>query len=351
MSYSDLTEGERAHWDEYETLRQITDWPGFDEAQDIRKHDARDWLVAKRKDIWRLAQPKSEGGDGQGWDHANRRERYEFLKDDNLNSGAPKHEVRLPAPGSCTDTEKVYIEEREGYLTFGSTTDAQKERKLENSDWLVARRKDLWHLMEDDPDGNGPNDRKARYDALCIATRHDCATFEKWDEEHNKWGQPYTEQDSGTSGRSACKDWLDSYLGVHENPDGSNRGSPQPDKWENRVYGSSGVPWCACFAGCSSWDNGVSGSVTAGVYNNTQMAKQGQGIYRGYTTDPSKVHAGDHAFISDDHTGVIYDRDTGQTVEGNTSASGGSQWNGGQVAKKTRGWGYWTGFGLVRYPE
>jgi hypothetical protein len=189
MSYSDLTEGERAHWDEYETLRQITDWPGFDEAQDIRKHDARDWLVAKRKDIWRLAQPKSEGGDGQGWDHANRRERYEFLKDDNLNSGAPKHEVRLPAPGSCTDTEKVYIEE------------------------------------------------------------------------------------------------------------------------------------------------------------------QGQGIYRGYTTDPSKVHAGDHAFISDDHTGVIYDRDTGQTVEGNTSASGGSQWNGGQVAKKTRGWGYWTGFGLVRYPE
>jgi hypothetical protein len=38
-------------------------------------------------------------------------------------------------------------------------------------------------------------------------------------------------------------------------------------------------------------------------------------------------------------------------VEGNTSASGGSQWNGGQVAKKTRGWGYWTGFGLVRYPE
>jgi hypothetical protein len=84
-----------------------------------------------------------------------------------------------------------------------------------------------------------------------------------------------------------------------------------------------------------------------------QLAKQGKGIYKGWTTDPSKVHAGDHAFIGDDHQGVIYDRDTGETIEGNTSSgSGGSQWNGGQVAKRNRGWGYWTsGFGLVRFPD
>jgi hypothetical protein len=39
------------------------------------------------------------------------------------------------------------------------------------------------------------------------------------------------------------------------------------------------------------------------------------------------------------------------TIEGNTSASGGSQWNGGQVAKKQRGAGYWTGYGLVRFTD
>ena len=87
--------------------------------------------------------------------------------------------------------------------------------------------------------------------------------------------------------------------------------------------------------------------------NNTSLAKSGQGIYRGYTTDPSKIHAGDHAFIGSDHTGVIYDRESGVTIEGNTSpGSEGSQYNGGCVAKRDRGWGYWTaGFGLVRYDD
>src|SRR4029077_21017624 len=96
------------------------------------------------------------------------------------------------------------------------------------------------------------------------------------------------------------------------------------------------------------WDNGVKGSGTAGVYNNVQLAKQGSGIYRGWTNDPSKLRAGDHCFIGSDHTGVVYDADAGLTIEGNTSSSGGSQWNGGEVAKKNRGWCYWsTGVGVV----
>jgi hypothetical protein len=102
---------------------------------------------------------------------------------------------------------------------------------------------------------------------------------------------------------------------------------------------------------CSAWDAGIAGAGTAGVWNNTEMAKKGMGIYRGFTTDPSKVRAGDHAFISDKHTGVIYEADdkTPTTIEGNTSpTSGGSQYDGGVVAKKTRPAGYWTGYGLVR---
>ena len=81
MAYSDLTATERHYWDENGTLRPITDWEGFTEAQQNRKQAARDWLVNQRKEIWRLAQPKSEGGDGGGWSKNNRQARYDQLKD------------------------------------------------------------------------------------------------------------------------------------------------------------------------------------------------------------------------------------------------------------------------------
>jgi len=352
MSYGDLTEGEQAHWNEYTNLRQISDWPGFDDAQNQRRDDSRKWLQDRRQYISDLANGKVEG-EKAGWDVANRKARYDFLADSNLNCGAPKHEVRLPCSGSATDTEKVYIEEREVYLAFGSTTDQQKARKQANVDWLVARRKSLWHLMQDDASKNKANDRQTRYDNLCIATHHGSA-YEKWDKDHNKWGQPYTpdEPSKGGGTRSDCKRWLDSYVGTSENPKGSNKGNPQPSKWQQRVYGSDGVPWCACFAVCAAWDNGVTGSGTAGVANNTELAKQGKGIYKGFTTDVSRVHAGDHAFKGSDHTGVVYDVASMTFVEGNTSGSTseGSQWNGDLVAKKQRH-GYWTGYGIVRFPD
>lgn len=336
-NYGDLTEGEQAHWNEYTNLRQISDWPGFDETQDLRRADSKKWLNDKMAELVILA--KEDGG----WDKNNRGKRYDYLS--TQNSGSPKHEYRLPCSGSATDTEKVYIEEREVYLIFESTTEEQKTRKTANLNWLQDRRKQLWHLMKDDPENNKANDRQTRYDNLCIATHHG-EVWEDYKNSHNKYGEPLKEESD--SKRSNIKKWLDSKIGIHENPDGSNKGSPEPSGWQNRVYGDDGVPWCACFAVCSAWDNGVSGSGTAGVYNNVQLAKQGKGIYKGWTMDPSKVHAGDHAFIGSDHTGVIYDRETGTTVEGNTSNSG-SQWNGGSVVKKNRGWGYWSaGFGIIR---
>jgi hypothetical protein len=70
--------------------------------------------------IWRAA-----GGDGgKGWGNLKRRARYEFLKDANLNSGAPKHEVRLPCTGAATPTERVYIEEREVLAVAGDARGA-----------------------------------------------------------------------------------------------------------------------------------------------------------------------------------------------------------------------------------
>jgi hypothetical protein len=336
-NYGDLTEGEQCTFDEYTNLRAISDWPGFDDAQDDRRAESRQWLLERQDYIYALALGLVLG-ETPGWDTANRGQRYDYLS--TLNSGAPKHEVRLPCSGSATNSEKSYIEEREVYLAFASAYETQTARKQANVDWLVTQRKKLWHLMADDPDGNGPNDRQTRYENLCIAT-HYGQVYIDWDAAHNKWGQPHSENT-----RDAIKQWLDGHIGVHEAPDGSNKGEAQPSTWQRRVYGSDGVPWCACFSVCSAWDNGVSGTGTAGVANNTELAKRGEGIYRGFTTDPSKVRVGDHAFIGSDHTGVIYATD-GTTVEGNTSNSG-SQFNGGQVVKKNRGWAYWTGFGLIR---
>ena len=208
-TYGDLTKAERAHWDEYQTLREISDWAGFDAAQEQRKEAARKWLVEKRKEIWRVAQKKPKG-DGKGWNHANRRERYDMLRDENLNKGAPKHEVRLPAPAVCTNAEKVYIEEREGYLAFASTTTEQKQRKLDNLAWLVTRRKQLYRLIKDD----STEGRERRYDALCIATSHG-QVYKTWDKKHNKWGVPYGDEVEG-GGRQGIVRWAEKYIGVGE---------------------------------------------------------------------------------------------------------------------------------------
>lgn len=348
-SYGVLTDAEKTTFDEYTNLRGISDWPGFDGAQDQRRADARAWLLDRQDYIVRLANGEVSG-EKAGWDTASRGKRYDYLS--TLNSGSPKHEVRLPCSGTATDAEKSYIEEREVYLAWTSAYDAQKARKQANVDWLVEQRKKLWHLMKDDAAKNKVNDRQTRYDNLCIATHHGSA-YDEWNRTHNKWGQPYSTS-KGTT-REKISAWLDKYVGTVENPKGSNTGSPQPSEWQRRVYGDDGVPWCACFSVCSAWDNGISGSGTASVYQNVQLAKNGQGIFKGWTSDPSKVRPGDHMFRGSDHTGVA--RGTLQAngqllgVEGNTSGStsSGDQWNGDLVAKKTRDASYWTaGFGLVR---
>jgi hypothetical protein len=44
-----------------------------------RRSQLRALMKAQRKRIWRAAQPRAQGGDGRGWDHANRRARYRSL--------------------------------------------------------------------------------------------------------------------------------------------------------------------------------------------------------------------------------------------------------------------------------
>ncbi len=343
-TYGDLLSDERAHWDEYQTLREITDWPQFDAAQQSRKEAARAWLVNRRKTIWRLAQPKKDGGDGKGWNVNNRRDRHAFLKDENLNNGAPKHEVRLPAPGVCTDTEKVYIEEREGYLAFATVSPEQKARKQANVDWLVARRKQVYHLIHDEGETPG---RLRRYEALCIATHHG-KVYQEWDKNHNKWGVPLRPELDKT-GRDEIVAWCESFLGVKEHPAGSNKGEPQPSGWQRDVFGRDGVPWCACFTVSSGRAVGIEGSGTASVQENVNLARKGQGMWRGYTTDPSRVRPGDHAAVisTSTHTEVVVGPSPWDCIGGNTGPSNIS--NGGMVMRTNRR-GMIVGWLLIREP-
>jgi hypothetical protein len=347
-NYGDLTEAEQTTYDEYTNLRGISDWPGFDAAQDGRRSDSRRWITDRMTYLEALAAGQVEGEE-PGWDVGDRGKRYDYLS--TLNSGSPKHEVRLPCSGTATDAEKSYIEEREVYLSFASATDAQRARKQANADWLVAQRQKLYRLMKDDPGGNKANDRQLRYDNLCIATHHG-DVYRAWDKEHNKWGEPYPEPKIDQ--RQEIMRWCESHLGISERPSGSNKGHPQPSKWQQRVYGDDGVPWCACFAVCSAWDNGVTGKGTASCAINIDLARKGQGIYKSYTTDATKAKRGDHFFMGANHTGVVRsDNCTASnipTYEGNTSpGSEGSQYNGGTTAKRVRSKsGGVTGFGLLR---
>jgi hypothetical protein len=348
MAYSDLWDTERAHWDEFTRLREISDNEGFSGAQNTRKTQSKQWLKDRRAHIKEQAEAEQNG-----WEKENRKARYDQLAEDKLNSGACQRKAKLPK-GNSWNAEKVLIREREMWWQVQSTTDKQKQRKKDCTNELVERRKRIWREAEgsvetDAGPGWDKKNREERYDNLCVATKYGSA-YEDWQKGHNDHtGEPNKPK---SSQRQRVVENCRKHLGVSESPPNSNRGSPQPDGWENRVYGSSGVPWCACFAVCMAWDVGVGGSGTASVYQNTQLAKQGSGIYKGYTTDGRKAKRGDHAFLSDNHTGVVVeDGDGWHCIEGNTSpGSEGSQYNGGCVAEKQRGSDI-TGWGLVEFDD
>jgi hypothetical protein len=356
--YSKLTEGEKAHWDEYANLRCISDWAGFQPEQEQRKTDARAWLVEKRKEIWRLAQPAPKG-DGKGWDVSNRRQRYETLKDDNLNGATvQRKETTLPAGGG-TDAERALIEEREVWIQIDSTTDAQKARKQACTDWLIARRKQVWHLMKDDPKGNEANNRQTRYDNLCIATRHGSA-YEKWDKEHDDYGKANA---PAKSSRQVAMDHLKKRVGYTEDPAGSNfdnrsdgiktaqRATAAGATWLDRQ------PWCGCWCFYALQAAGVLklDSHMASVAQIEDYAKAGQKCYRGWTTDRSKVMNGDLAVIGGYgvHVETVrgFNGSNTLTYGGNTSSgSSGSQSNGGGAYARERSPSEVRGYALVNYP-
>jgi lysozyme len=67
-----FTASERRWIDEYDRLVAARRDPH-------RRAQLRQAMMLQRKRIWRHAQPRAKGGDGHGWEHSNRRERYHAL--------------------------------------------------------------------------------------------------------------------------------------------------------------------------------------------------------------------------------------------------------------------------------
>jgi hypothetical protein len=350
-NYKYLTEAEKAYWDVYTRLRSLSDWEGFSDQQETTKQQARDWLVAQRKEIWRAAQPKPDG-DGKGWSVNNRSQRYDQLQDTSLNTGDCHRVTQLPTNGG-TPTEKTYISEREMWWLVSSVDDQTKNWRNANSSWLTQTRKQIYTLASQTTWDR--LQRKLRFSNLCIATKTGKA-YDNWTKTHDpntgkETTQPGPAKPADTSSRQKAVELARSHLGVHETPHGSNKGQPQPSKWQHRVIGGDGYAWCACFATCVAWDAGVVGGSSAGVVVIMNMAQKGQGMFRGWTTDPSKVLRGDFAIVGcpSCHIGVVVDSNNPcHLIEGN--GNDGGSYNGGEVVEKTRPRNQIVGWALVDYP-
>lgn len=148
------------------------------------------------------------------------------------------------------------------------------------------------------------------------------------------------------------------FVGVHENPAGSNTGYPEPNGWESN-FAMHAVSWCGCFAGSMILLAG--GHVDSRVAYCPSIeadAKSGLNGFERWTTDHRQAKAGWLALYCWDGTGVpehvgVVEKFTASgpvTVEGNTSSGDeGSQSNGGMVAERQRAWTNVVGYAKPRF--
>lgn len=146
-------------------------------------------------------------------------------------------------------------------------------------------------------------------------------------------------QERHDSGPKKAVEWAMNQVGEHESPSGSNWGEPVETWIKNAGY-TFPVPWCGAFCHEAVVEHG-------GANVSTQLG------YAGYIVDDARANrnglrevsaseakAGDIASLwNAEHvvtlTGPVVNG-TFSTIEGNTSATDGSQSNGGTVAAKVR---------------
>ena len=355
MSHAALTDAEKAHFDEYAVLRAITHWPGFTTDQERRKQLAHDWLTKRHDEIGRVAAPH---GDGKGWGHGNRQERFEMLSRENLNRAKPHADRRavLPTAG-CTDAERAYIEEREVWWRTPSTTDEQRTRKRACTAWLIDRRKRLWKLGQQR--GWDEEHRSQRYRNLCVATRYGSA-FASFCADHD----PETGQRKAgeTSSRELALEHMSRRVGYTEQPAGSSC-DERPDGIrvaQDRTAGGGtwlrGEPWCGCWCFYALETAAVPqlDSHLASVAAIEAAAKQGTKCYRGWSTDRGRVQRGDLVIVGGFgvHVEMVrgFDGSNTLTYGGDTSpGTDGPQSNGGGAYERVRTPAEVRGYALVDY--
>ena len=119
-----------------------------------------------------------------------------------------------------------------------------------------------------------------------------------------------------------------SQIGYCESPPDSNK--TKYGRW----YGMDGVPWCMIFV---QWCFAEAG---APLPYKTGSCSELLNWYRENAPEriKSMPEPGDVAIYTFGHTGIVESAaaNTVTAIEGNTTTSGGSEWNGGEVARKTR---------------
>lgn len=160
----------------------------------------------------------------------------------------------------------------------------------------------------------------------------------------------------GGGGLAALPGIAAHYVGVHEQPPGSNAGSPFPSTWEHN-FGFGPVSWCGCFAGSMVLLAG--GHVTSRVaycpfIEADARTKTGgfdlwkpnhsEGVGPGWL-----VLYNWHGGSLPEHVGIVKEvhGDHLVTVEGNTGGSNPS--DGGMVAIENRPYNFTVGYARPRF--
>jgi hypothetical protein len=184
-------------------------------------------------------------------------------------------------------------------------------------------------------DGVSPTDRsKVRhgFDALT-------PDEQQLNKQRAEWRKRYAERFGGGAVGVALK-YARDHIGVTEDPPGSNRG-PQIDVWE-RACRVLGAPWCGCFVNACLHEAGFPNTSWLRFCPSIEGNARGGGF--GWTWHQSgDARPGDLALYGTSiasHVGIVEETADGvdtSTIEGNTSTGpGGSQSNGGIVARRHR---------------
>jgi hypothetical protein len=183
-------------------------------------------------------------------------------------------------------------------------------------------------------DGVSPTDRlKVRYgyDRLTAAEkqRHD---------DRADWRKRLADRYGGGAVKVAL-DYARAHIGVTEHPANSNRG-PDVDGWE-RACGVIAAPWCGCFANACLVAGGFPNQFWLRFCPSIEaVAKSGQNGWEWHTTDAQPGDLVLYGSSVAQHVGLVETVFNGRdqsSIEGNTSnGPGGSQANGGVVARRHR---------------